>query len=274
MKNSKPFPCPAWLGVEFLTAQELRACRTLFLGQGEGLTLTVIDLARLQAELLVPGQTLLAASLDRAEQDRFASFSFPKRQLEWLGGRLAAKHAALSLLAREAGHLPGYRELVVEPDPAGRPHLTRQGGTNATLPAISISHSHGYAGALAVHGPSCGLDLQQVTPRVLTVQDRFASREEVVILRAAPSLAGLGEAALLTLLWSAKESLRKAMACEPLLGFTELTLAHLEVQRGSGLVGLFSCRRPAMTLGPVFLVLRDHFALALTAQPPTSQNTT
>lgn len=273
MKNSKPFPCPAWLGEEFLSPPELRSCRTLFRDQGAGLTLTVIDLARLQAELLPPGHSVSEVYLHRTEQVRLASFGFAKRQLEWLGGRLAAKHAALSLLAREAGPLPGYRELAVEPDAAGRPYLADQGGTNASLPAISISHSHGYAGALAVWGPSCGLDLQLVTPRVLTVQERFASREEVAILHTSPYLETLGEAARLTLLWSAKEALRKSRACEPLLGFTELTLSRLEVAPPAGLVGHFSCRRPGLTLGPVFLTIADHFALAITVQPATSQNT-
>lgn len=282
MKNSKPFPCPDWLGSEFLSPPEARACRALFLTQGAELSLTVIDLARLQAELTTVGRELTATYLDRSEVEQVAAFGFAKRRLEWLGGRIAAKHAAHAILAKGSGPPPCFPELLVANDPAGRPHLRDQRGNRAelaasgrgtavTLPAISISHSHGYAGALAVTGShSCGLDLQRVTPQVLRVRDRFATQEEVALLHAAPSLAGQEEALLLTLLWSAKESLRKAIACAPLLGFTEMTLTRLEVDPEAGMRGHFACPRPAIPLAPVFLALRDHLACAITVQASLS----
>ena len=265
MKNSKSFPCPDWVVKEFLRSQTLRACRALFPGQDADLSLIVIDLALLRIELSALGQALPASYLALPEQECLASFGFAKRQLEWLGGRIAAKHAAHSLLAKTVGVPPCYPELRIECDATGRPHLRGPAG-GAPLPAISISHSHGYAGAMAVMGHSCGLDLQRVTPQVLAVRERFATREEVALLNELPDLTGQSEAALLTLLWSAKESLRKAVHCEPLLGFAEVTLVHLEGDLLAGMIGHFSSRRPAISLPPVFLVSQAPVACAITVQ--------
>lgn len=265
MKNSKRKPFPAWVEEHFLSLRQLTNCRTLFRLPDKEWALTVTDLSRLQAELAAPGRSLAAVFLDPSELERLNSFHFPKRQLEWLGGRLAAKHAARSLMHPDPGLRPPYPSLRIGNDASGRPLLTCRAEAITTLPAISISHSGNYAGALAVTGHPCGLDLQRLTPKVLTVRDRFANRTELELINANPALHGLDETAALTLLWSAKEAFRKAIACQPLMGFSELRLCRLEGDsQAEGLIGHFACPRLSSPLAPVFMALRDDFACAIT----------
>jgi phosphopantetheinyl transferase len=264
MKNSKRKAFTAWVEEHFLSPQQLTSCRALFRLQNAEPALTVIDLSRLQANLTAPGRSLAANWLDPSELERLNSFHFPKRQLEWLGGRLAAKHAAGSLMTTDLGLWPPYTSLRVDNDASGRPLLTCQTEANTTPPEISISHSGNYAGALAVTGHSCGLDLQRLTAKVITVRERFADQSELELINENPALHDVGEAAALTLLWSAKEAFRKAIACQPLMGFTELILSRLEGDPQAGLIGHFSCPRLAAPLPPAFMVLRQEFACAIT----------
>jgi phosphopantetheinyl transferase len=269
MKNCKPFPCPDspdWLAVGFLSDRQRTACRALFPAESLELALSVIDLTRLQQALTAPGQTLVATYLDPLEQERLHQFTFAKRQLEWLGGRMAAKRAALALMAQVPGLAPAFPHLRVDSESSGRPYLCAMHAVGAPLPAISISHSHGLAGALAVQGHGCGLDLQRITPKVIAIRDRFASSAERTLLCTAPGLQGQDEAALLTLLWAGKEALRKGVACQPILGFTEITLSRLEGNLLTGMVCRFTSSRPALTPPPVFLALSDPFACAIMAE--------
>ncbi len=269
MKNSKPFPspdAPDWLANGFLTAHQLSTCRTLFPGQTPEVALTFIDLCLLQTALTAPQQAITTTYLDQVELERFSSFSFAKRQLEWLGGRMAAKRAALSVTSKTAGLPTSCADYRIEAEASGRPYLWCMRGAQAKLPAISISHSHGMAGAVAVAGHSCGLDLQRITPKVISVRERFASSEERSIISAAPGLHGQDEATLLTLIWSAKEALRKAICCQPLLGFTEITLSQLQGNLHTGMIGHFTSSRLIFPLAPTLLLLNRPFVCALTIQ--------
>ena len=261
MKNSKSFSTEAWLEDTFLSATQLEVCRALFLDQTTHLELVVIDLPRLDAELRHQDQLLACAYLDSAEQGRLASFGFAKRRLEWLGGRIAAKKAAIPLLSNRHYSL-GSLDLRIEADPQGRPYLRCPAAKGASLPGLSISHSGSYAGGLAVRGQGCGLDLQKITPRVIKVRGYFATDAELATISA--SQPGLSEAAVLSLIWSAKEAFRKAIASQPLVGFNELTLLGVVGDVPSGMIGYFSCPRLTSAQLPAFLTIRDDFACAIT----------
>lgn len=260
MKNSKRFSTAAWQEGAFLSATQLTTCRDLFLGGKPQLTLSVVNLSRLNAEL--GGGTLASAYLSPAEQERLAAFTFAKRHLEWLGGRIAAKHATLALLANSASPPSTYQDLVVETHASGRPFLRWRADTRASLPEISISHSGNYAGALAVPGQNCGLDLQRITPKVLKIRDRFASNAELALLLALPL--ALAEATALTLLWSAKEAFRKAIPCQPLAGFSDITLLSLAGNPQGGMIGHFACPRLTPAPLPAFLFVRADYAAVIT----------
>ena len=270
MQNNKPFPRPVWVEAEFLSPPQREICRTLFRGQDSSCGLTVIDLRAIETELCPPVQAFVATYLDPIEQETYATFSFAKRRLEWFGGRIAAKMAAMAVMAGGTKRPPSFLDIRVETEATGRPSLRGKTTEGVNLPHISISHSHGLAGAIATQGRSCGLDLQQITPKVLTVRDRFMTRDEWAIIHANPSLRGQDEATLLTLLWAAKESVRKAIACQPLLGFTEITLCRLEGELALGLSGHFTSPRLASPPAPFFLVKRGGFACAMTVQDPAA----
>jgi phosphopantetheinyl transferase len=209
MNLVEPFPLP-------LSAARL-ASR---LGCGKRLALCLVRLPELRAALATGGWAA-AQSLSPAELARYDGYTFEKRRLEWLGGRLAAKQAAATL---RKGSRPG--DWPVENDADGRPfyHPPRE---SDQVPALSISHSHTLAAALAVAGHPCGFDLQKVSDTVVRVREKFSRLSELELLHAA----GIGpdrEAALLTLLWAAKEALRKGLGGQPLPGFMAMRLARIE----------------------------------------------
>jgi phosphopantetheinyl transferase len=151
------------------------------------------------------------------ELGQWQGFSQEKRRVEWLGGRMAAKWAAAAVLG---GPEPNWHDFVLRTEDAGRPYLATAPPGGA--PCISISHSGGMAAALAANLP-CGLDIQEVRTKIHTVRQRFASPEEEALLHAGLPQS-LSESQRLTLLWSAKEAVRKMVRATPLLGFLEIRL--------------------------------------------------
>lgn len=234
------------------------------------MALSVIDVsgfgAALGQEVTKNGQ----AFLDRGELARLEAFSSAKRQRQWLGGRIAAKRAALQLVTGTPDGGNGFHRLRIENDAMGRPYLHAVGKDPAgvapgSLPEISISHSGHLAAGLAVSPYPCGVDIQKVTAKTIAVSDRFVTAAERAVLRAAAGLRHAGEAEALTLLWAAKESLRKAVACQPLLGFQELHLTHLgeTTPHGGMIARCLSPRLAARVLPPIFLALHGGYALAI-----------
>ncbi len=184
-----------------------------------------VNLVALQAEVGA-GRLDPAEFLTPAEKATFSGFSFPKRRGEWLGGRLAAKAAALAWAGLPL-NTAALVEWQVTSAPDGRPGLLRATTINPDpVPELSISHSHGVAAALVAERP-CGLDLQKVTDTVIRAQERFCTEAEASLLRD-----GVGQDARekvrLTLLWAAKEALRKGRGGVPLTGFMDMRLAGLE----------------------------------------------
>jgi len=266
VKNSKRFSSEDWQAESFLSSTQLSTCRALFFRNAKEMSLSVLSLPRLNADLKDrnPASTYLTPS----ELERLASFTFAKRHVEWLGGRIAAKKAAMALLASRSCPPIVCQDVSVETHSTGRPFLRCQTDPSAILPEISISHSGNYAAALSVMGQSCGIDLQRITTTVLTVRERFASNSELELILSKRH--SLEKSAALTLLWSAKEALRKAIVCQPLVGFSEITLLSLEGNPQNGMTGHFSCPRVSPVLLPVFLLLRDEYACAIVVVAPST----
>lgn len=264
MKNSKGFSAKSWLHNSFLSDVQLGTCRATFPDDTSRLALSVIDLPLLSADLMAKGPSLTEHYLDQAEQERLAALTFAKRHIEWLGGRIAVKKAAMALLTSPPStpRTTNYKDLRIESAASGRPYLTHLTEAIVSLPEISISHSGNFAGGLAVTGRPCGLDLQRITSKVLKIRGRMASSEELDLLY--DKLPSHDESIALSLLWSAKESFRKAFTCQPLVGFTELTLQSLTGDLRCGMVGHFSCPRVHPSLLPVILTIKDNVACAIT----------
>ena len=166
--------------------------------------LTLVDLDRLARWVAAAGDgPALEALLTPVERDRFTRYHHPKRRLEWLGGRLAAKHCLQQLAAAGLNAARSPLEYPVLADAHGRPGVDWTGRTG-TPPALSISHCRGYAAALASTGSACGVDIEPVAPRLANVQARFTTPEEIALLHALPE-----PLTRLAVLWTAKEAVKK-----------------------------------------------------------------
>lgn len=191
--------------------------------------LTLINLDRLEQALeheMVEDHLL--ALLSSEEKKLFSGFAYPKRRKEWLGGRLAAKYAVCQLLAVKKTEqiLP---TLSILPTESGSPRLTGTGFSRDQLPALSISHSGRFAVALAAAAESCGVDIQKISPQTQRVADRFCEPHELQLLRDCAPL--LDEKERLTLLWSAKEALKKALLHDQPVIFQGVALQSVAVNR-------------------------------------------
>ncbi|MDH4320675.1 MAG: 4'-phosphopantetheinyl transferase superfamily protein [Desulfobulbaceae bacterium] len=225
-----------------------------------GCAVSRLSLAELAARCEAEGEEAVARRyLGDSEFAQWQGFRLHKRRLEWLGGRIAAKDAAMRL--REAACPErDWRQWQLAVLPSGRPVLAA-GVT--PLPEISIAHSGGWATAMA-SGNRCGIDIQQRQETVVRVKARFCSAAEAERLTA--SLGGLAEVERLTLLWAAKEAIRKALPVTPLPAFMEMEC--LAVDGAASGPMLFACcfRRPPQGLQlAVGVVLERDCAVALVA---------
>jgi enterobactin synthetase component D len=169
------------------------------------------------------------------DEGRFASIDLPvqleravqKRKLEFLAGRSCACEALGRLLAR-----PFVESIAIGAD---RAPVWPAGIVGA------ITHAEGFAAAAvarATDARGLGLDSEPV----VVAEAVAAVTAQAVVPGELDALAssGLGEATLLTLVFSAKESLFKCLY--PRVGryfdFLDATLVHVEVEAGSFVIQL------------------------------------
>jgi phosphopantetheinyl transferase (holo-ACP synthase) len=190
------------------------------------LTCVILDLELLGLEVGRLGEKqVVAGHLTEKEQELFSKLTSTKRQREWLGGRFAARHAAARLIGQRVTGPKVYQDLGIDVDGNSRPFIIAdKNNSEQSLPDISISHSGSLAAAMAVTNGYCGIDIQQITQKVLKVRERFCSDTEMLILQEAFSASS---EIFLTKLWAAKEALRKASNLASLPGFTELQLTEI-----------------------------------------------
>lgn len=151
--------------------------------------------------------TLIARiCLHSTEMSRFFELERnPRRQRQWLLGRVAAKDAILDFLQRED---PSMRlhpaEIRLRYDGSGRP--VPEGPENRTKSLqISISHAEDRAVAVA-HREPVGIDLELIRERNAGFLESFTNAEERSMLsRFDPN----EKPALITRLWCAKEAAAK-----------------------------------------------------------------
>ncbi|MEK6202238.1 MAG: 4'-phosphopantetheinyl transferase superfamily protein, partial [Desulfobulbaceae bacterium] len=195
----------------------------------------MLDLDQIRA-FIQDGQekALCREWLQQKEEEKLQTLHYEKRHIEWLGGRICAKQAAHhyllagdgqenqgSLSGRAALHLHASNLLIMS-GASGRPFLDHSGlPEDLPLPHISISHSRRYAVAVAATS-HCGIDIQAGSDSLIRVKDRFCSREEEAIL--GQDLKELQESDHLTLLWAAKEAVKKGASLQRMPGFLDLAL--------------------------------------------------
>lgn len=137
------------------------------------------------------------------------------------------------------------------------------------MPEISISHSHNLAVAAAMQR-RCGIDIQQCRSAVVRVKSRFCEPGEAELLAA--SLAGFDEVSRLTMLWSAKEAIRKAVPVEPLPAFAEMELVAVREGAAGGMT--FDCifqRHARSVQFAVGVAGNGDYGMALVEMPGSDQ---
>jgi|GEM_PF-1424768 len=208
--------------------------------------------------------------LNAEELARWGDFNQEKRRTEWLGGRMAAKSAGSTLLGKPE---VDWANLVVRTEEDGRPYLTA--GTGEAAPFISISHSGMMAAALAANRP-CGLDIQLPGERILRVRERFASPDEEVILKSSLG-ESFAETERLTMLWAAKEAVRKMVRSSPLLGLLEIRMLAGQSGHGTPQEPLLLTFTPGRETGScpqnisVLCFFADNLAWAMGCLPNTNK---
>lgn len=159
--------------------------------------------------------------LTRRERDAWRNAATnEKRKNEWLLGRIAAKDAVRQLIKERFGKQLGMHDVEVLADTSQAPYvvLFEQAGIPGI--SVSISHTDGLAGAIAIPSSEgrAGIDIEEIRPRDPGFEELFLTSSELDYVR---SFAHGKQAAEITRLWAAKEALFKALH-----GKAELTSMH------------------------------------------------
>jgi 4'-phosphopantetheinyl transferase len=149
-----------------------------------------------------PGNEWLAES----ELVRLAKLRFTRRREDWRLGRWSAKQAVVAYL-----DLPGgpreMAKIEIRALPNGAPEALIA-GRRASV-SLSLSHRAGIGFcSVAPFGTVLGCDVEAIEPRMAGfVEDYFIEEEQELVRHAAAA----DKDRLITLLWSAKESVLKAL---------------------------------------------------------------
>ena len=201
--------------------------------------------------------------LHHRERTQLEKFSFEKRYCEWLGGRICAKQSLRIFLRGNAQHtdvIPDHTQCCTQSEESGRPFFSTINGSSFNFPELSISHSKEYAAALS-SSTACGIDIQFSAQNLVRVQDKFCTAEEAHILQQAlPVLAPLSH---LTLIWSAKEAVKKMLSSGGIPGFQELQLCRLEPQNSDDFILNFSSAKTKHSIPVSATMTKDNYAVAI-----------
>jgi 4'-phosphopantetheinyl transferase EntD len=113
----------------------------------------------------------------------------PAKRLQHLAGRYLLPYL-----------FPGFPHAEIEIADTRKPFLRNE------QYHFSISHCGTYAAAIASSRQRVGVDIELVTPRVDRIKHKFLHTEELAFVNSQPASSSI---ALLTLLWSAKETMFK-----------------------------------------------------------------
>lgn len=140
------------------------------------------------------------------ERLRLSAIKFTKRRNDWRLGRWTAKCAIAACLGWRVESSVLDR-IEIRPATSGAPEafIAEQ---RAAL-GVSLSHCAGRAiAAIVPSGAAVGCDLEKIEPRLDTfVSDYFTTEEQLLV----ENMPAPSRPALVTLLWSAKESALKAL---------------------------------------------------------------
>lgn len=160
-----------------------------------------------QSHETLPGT---AVFLSEKEATRLASLQTEKRRRDWLLGRWTAKRL-LQTVIWETSHTTVPLDLIsVANNADGVPQVASQLPLVHGQYSISLSHSQGQAMVAAVAKPNwpIGCDIEKIAPRGEAFIDDYFTEAEALLVR---QVAGAQRDVLVTAVWSAKESVLKAL---------------------------------------------------------------
>ena len=162
----------------------------------------------------------ILAILSSSEIAMWERFILPKRQNEWLAGRMAAKKAVLALWGKNLESIEEYKKLELGYGEKGVPYVLG-------FPEIHVSISHSYGIAVALAGYfSIGIDLEkEFLPEKALLRFFFSPQEEKYLL----SLAEEEQKKIATLLWTRKEAIVKLLKQGASLCFQEISTLENQV---------------------------------------------
>ncbi|RYF08219.1 MAG: 4'-phosphopantetheinyl transferase superfamily protein, partial [Deltaproteobacteria bacterium] len=181
-------------------------------------TSLVLPLDRVEPLLLDSASPGLDHFLAASELTRLAGFSLPKRRLEWLGARIAAKRLIRETLFGRSGATVPYNAITIERDELGAPVVSIVGDAEPP-PRISLSHSDKLAVAFLSPSPEvrCGVDVESVQTRDPSfAQTYFSAREQDQAKRAEDTAYALTE------MWAVKEAVLKALGLGARVDFRDV----------------------------------------------------
>ena len=186
----------------------------------------------MKTSFLTQSQTDLPRHLDwlSPREKRVADgLRFPKRRNDWLLGRWTVKAALLSLQVEPGSTLIDW-EVLAEEDGAPVAWLK---GRSMDIP-LSLSHSNGLSFSVVGNEPTrLGCDLERIEDRGRNFEETWFSAAELDLLDSLPeedhSLAA-------TLVWSAKESVLKALKTGLRVDTRRIEIENFEIPKGTGWV--------------------------------------
>jgi 4'-phosphopantetheinyl transferase len=144
--------------------------------------------------------------LTPAEFQKFSAFRFPKRRNEWFLGRYTGK----ALVHRiPAYHQFSLNQIEIDNTPEGMPYLQLPGRASPEE-CLTISHSDHFSLCALSPGSKfrVGADLEKIEARTETfILDYFTTAERELV----DTYPAETRAVAVTLIWSAKESMLKAL---------------------------------------------------------------
>ena len=156
-------------------------------------------------------RTLAYAVLSAAERQNWQQFAAaaPKRQAEWLLGRIAAKEAVRDFIAGRHGVHLSNADVTVIAEATGQPSVTGQWAGSYPAPLVTIAHTEGAAVAVAADSATykgIGVDIQRVGSVTAEAEDlAFHDVERRLVNGREQSTEWL------TRVWCAKEAVVKAV---------------------------------------------------------------
>lgn len=208
--------------------------------------------------------------LHKDEVDKYHSYALPKRKLEYLTGRISAKMSIVSFLEKNSplNTIPAPCEIIISNLETGRPTYSFGNTQIFSGPKdISISHSSQYACASSCKN-TCGIDIQNCNSTLARVKDKFCSPVEESTL--SPTFNSLGTLTTLSLLWSAKEAIKKTLSTVRMPGFLEIHLKEITVHKESVYQMHFHILENDLWPSeiPVIATFFDDYAIALSSLNP------